>query len=53
MTTLERLDNIKSNLQDTLQALQEADKWTSLAKQIEQVVPVFVSVDKVYSRFDL
>jgi len=37
MTTLEKLDNIKTNLQETLQALQEADKWTSLAKQIEQV----------------
>lgn len=38
MTTLERLDNIKSNLLQTSAALQEADKWTSLGKEIDQVM---------------
>lgn len=37
MSTLEKLDNLKSKLVATSTALQEADKWTSLAKEIEQV----------------
>jgi hypothetical protein len=37
MSTLEKLDNVKSKLVATSVALQEADKWSSLAKQIEQV----------------
>lgn len=37
MNTLERLDTVKAKLVATSVALQEADKWTSLAKQIEQV----------------
>ncbi|CAG7821092.1 unnamed protein product [Allacma fusca] len=38
MTTLEKLDSMKSKVVGTSQALQEADKWTSLAKQIEQLL---------------
>jgi len=38
MSTLEKLDNVKTKLVATSVALQEADKWTSLAKQIEQVM---------------
>lgn len=37
MASLERLDNLKAKLVATSAALQEADKWTSLAKEIEQV----------------
>ena len=37
MSTLEKLDNVKTKLVATSIALQEADKWTSLGKQIEQV----------------
>lgn len=37
MASLEKLDNLKTRLVSTSEALQEADKWTSLAKDIEQV----------------
>lgn len=37
MTTLEKLDNVKTNLLATSAALQEADRWTSLGKEVEQV----------------
>lgn len=37
MTTLERLDRIKTNLQIAKQSLHEADNWSVLANEVEEV----------------
>lgn len=37
ISTLERLDNIKMSLQLAKQGLQEADNWSVLANDVEEV----------------
>jgi hypothetical protein len=53
MTTLERLDNIKTNLLATSTALQEADKWTTLGKEVDQVKFILYIDLIIYYRFVL
>lgn len=40
MASLERLDIAKTRLQTSKEALHEADNWTILAADIEEVTPV-------------
>ena len=37
MRTLTRLDTVKSRMERTCQALKEADNWTTLSADVEEV----------------
>lgn len=48
MQTLVELDAIKGRMQSSLEALQEADNWTTLSANVEEV---FASQDTVKVKF--
>lgn len=48
MATLEKIDRIKTELQTAKQGLHEADNWTVLANDVEEVrVEMFTCLDNI------
>lgn len=45
MATLEKMDRIKTELQTAKQGLHEADNWTVLANDVEEVSPPLLLPD--------
>lgn len=55
MATLEKIDRIKTELQTAKQGLHEADNWTALANDVEEVcesynIGFFMYFDIIYGK---
>lgn len=51
MAMLEKIDRIKTELQTAKQGLHEADNWTVLANDVEEVYENFTIFNMIYDNY--